>query len=59
SSAIGPLVFGAISSGTGSRRVAIGFTAAFFVAGIIGMFFVNEKAGRSAAEEFERELGRG
>jgi UMF1 family MFS transporter len=47
---IGPLIFGAISSAFGSQRVAMLSTAAFFVLGLIGMTFVNEKRGLAAAE---------
>lgn len=47
--ALGPLVFGAISSASGSERVAILATAVFFVAGFIGMFWVDEERGHKAA----------
>ncbi|HKI86215.1 MAG TPA: MFS transporter, partial [Thermoanaerobaculia bacterium] len=47
--ALGPLVFGAISSASGSERLAILATAVFFIAGFIGMFWVDEERGRAAA----------
>lgn len=47
---LGPLVFGAISSATGSQRPAILSIGAFFVVGIILLSFVNEKAGKEAAK---------
>jgi UMF1 family MFS transporter len=47
---IGPLIFGAMASSFGSQRVAMLSTAAFFILGLIGMAFVNEKRGRAAAE---------
>ena len=46
---IGPLIFGQIASRTGSQRVAMLSTAAFFLLGLIGMAFVDEKRGRAAA----------
>lgn len=46
---IGPFLFGIVSSGTGSQRIAILFTAMFFVVGLIGMNFVDEARGRAAA----------
>jgi len=51
--ATGPLLFGLVSSQTGSQRLAILSTAAFFVAGLIGMSFVDTAAGRHAAEEWD------
>ncbi len=47
---VGPLLFGAISSVAGSQRIAMLSTAAFFVLGLIGMSFVNERRGLAAAE---------
>ncbi len=47
---IGPLIFGAIASSFGSQRIAMLSTAAFFILGLIGMGFVNEKRGLAAAE---------
>jgi len=55
--AVGPLVFGALSSLTGSQRVAILSTAVFFVVGLIGLSWVDEAAGRAAAASWH-EKGR-
>jgi UMF1 family MFS transporter len=52
STAVGPMLFGIISSTTGSQRTAILSTGAFFLCGIVGMFFVNEKEGIAAARNF-------
>jgi UMF1 family MFS transporter len=52
STAIGPLVFGLLSSGTGNQRIAILATGAFFVIGIFGLRFINEKAGIEAARAY-------
>jgi UMF1 family MFS transporter len=46
---VGPLVFGALSSATGSQRLAVLLTAAFFVAGLVGMARVDERRGHAAA----------
>jgi UMF1 family MFS transporter len=46
---LGPFIFGLISTATGSQRVAILSTALFFIAGLIGMAFVNEKRGHEEA----------
>jgi UMF1 family MFS transporter len=51
--AVGPLVFGVLSSLTGSQRVAILSTGVFFVAGLVGLAWVDEKAGRAAAEAWD------
>jgi MFS transporter, UMF1 family len=51
--AVGPLVFGVLSSLTGSQRVAILSTGIFFVAGLVGLALVDEKAGRAAAEAWD------
>lgn len=53
---LGPLTFGAISSATGSQRVAILSTAAFFVLGLAGMAFINEARGRAAAHDWHEEV---
>lgn len=56
SSAFGPLVFGAVSwAAGGDQRTAILVTGAFFLAGLVGMFFVDEVAGRAAAEAADAE----
>jgi len=52
---LGPLTFGLISSATGSQRVAILSTVAFFVLGLIGMSFVNEKRGIEEARSWHEE----
>ncbi len=52
SSAIGPLVFGLLSSAAGSQRTAVIALGIFFIAGMIGLFFVNEKKGIEAARSF-------
>jgi len=52
SSGVGPLVFGSIDFYLGIRK-AILITGIFFAVGIVGMFFVDEKAGRRAAERAE------
>lgn len=52
STAIGPLTFGILSTTTGSQRTAILATGFFFLLGIIGMFFIDEKEGIRAAKEY-------
>jgi UMF1 family MFS transporter len=47
--AVGPPVFGVLADGTGSQRVAILATAAFFVLGLAALATVNEARGRAAA----------
>lgn len=54
SAVVGPFVFGLADRLSGSMRTAIGITTAFFVLGILGMLFVNERAGRQAAFEAEQ-----
>ncbi len=46
---LGPLLFGAISSASGSQRFAILSTAAFFALGLVGMARVDEARGKAAA----------
>ena len=55
STAIGPLVFGLLSSGTGDQRIAILATGMFFVVGMIGLPFVNEKRGIEAARAYDAQ----
>ena len=55
---IGPLIFGLISSAAGSQRIAMLSTAAFFVLGLIGMSFVDERRGLAAAQAWEGEHDR-
>jgi UMF1 family MFS transporter len=58
--AVGPLIFGLISSSTGSQRAAILATGAFFVLGWIGMFWIDEKRGVAASASWlERESAAG
>lgn len=52
---VGPFIFGLISSAAGSQRIAMLSTAAFFVAGLIGMTFVDERRGLAEAEAWHRE----
>ena len=46
---LGPLVFGTISSATGSQRPAILAIGVFFIVGMIVLSFVDEKRGKEAA----------
>ena len=46
---LGPLVFGTISKATGSQRPAILSIGIFFVAGIVALSFVDERAGKAAS----------
>lgn len=57
--AIGPLVFGWISSATGSQRTAALTNAAFFALGFLGMFLVDERAGLAAAAGWREPDGDG
>jgi MFS transporter, UMF1 family len=47
---LGPLVFGELTRLTGSQRPAVLAIAAFFVAGAVALWFVDEKAGKEAAK---------
>lgn len=47
---LGPLVFGLVSSLTGSQRPAILAIGSFFVVGMILLSFVNEQRGKEAAK---------
>ncbi len=51
--ALGPLVFGTTSALAGSQRTAILVTAVFFVAGFVGLFFVDQEEGRRAAKAWD------
>jgi UMF1 family MFS transporter len=55
--ACGPLVFGWISSTSGSQSTAILSTGAFFVLGFLGMFWIDERRGRAAAEAWSPGAG--
>ncbi len=46
---LGPLVFGTVSRTTGSQRPAILSIAAFFIVGMILLWFVDEKKGKEAS----------
>jgi UMF1 family MFS transporter len=50
---VGPLTFGAVSSATGSQRAAIAVNGAFFLLGLLGMWWVDEARGRAAAVAWE------
>jgi UMF1 family MFS transporter len=54
---VGPLIFGLISSGTGSQRLAILSTAGFFILGLIGMSFIDERRGLAAAQAWHERVG--
>jgi len=54
---VGPLIFGEIVKGTGSQRIAMLSTAAFFLLGLIGMSFVNEQRGLAAAQTWHERVG--
>ena len=57
--ALGPFVFGSISVLTGSQRIAVLMTAAFFVIGWIGLLYVDEEKGRAAAEAWRQARAAG
>jgi UMF1 family MFS transporter len=57
STAIGPFVFGSLSSATGNQRIAILVTGLFFLIGIVGLLFINEKKGREAAMAYSGTVG--
>lgn len=50
---LGPFLFGLISSETESQRIAMLSTIAFFVLGLVGMAFVNEKRGHEEAAAWD------
>lgn len=55
STAIGPLVFGVLSSATGNQRLAILATGTFFLLGIIGLVWIDETRGREAAVAYSNQ----
>ena len=57
--AVGPLVFGWISSASGSQRAAALANTAFFALGFLGMFLVDERAGLAAAAAWREPDGGG
>ncbi|HUO86761.1 MAG TPA: MFS transporter, partial [Thermoanaerobaculia bacterium] len=52
--AVGPFVFGALASLTGSQRVAILSTGLFFVVGLAALGGIDEGRGRAAAAAWRR-----
>jgi len=52
---LGPAIFGLISSATGSQRLAILATGAFFLLGLFGMAFVSEKKGHAEAAAWQEQ----
>jgi UMF1 family MFS transporter len=54
--ALGPILFGAVSSASGSQRVAVLVTTLFFAGGLIGLQRIDYEAGRAAARSW-REGG--
>jgi UMF1 family MFS transporter len=54
---LGPFIFGLISTATGSQRVAILSTAIFFIAGLIGMAFIDERRGHAEAASWNEGHG--
>ena len=54
---LGPFLFGLIVSATGSQRTAMLSTAAFFLLGLLGMAWIDERRGRAAVEGWEEEAG--
>jgi MFS transporter, UMF1 family len=55
---VGPFAFGLIAEAAGSQRVAMLSTAAFFVAGLVGMAFVDERRGLAEAAAWHAERSR-
>jgi UMF1 family MFS transporter len=53
--AIGPAVFGLVSSWSGSQRWAVLATLFFFAVGFVALFSVNEKRGIEGAAQWRRE----
>jgi MFS transporter, UMF1 family len=54
---IGPFLFGQISFYSGSQRIAMLSTAAFFLLGLVGMGFISEKRGLAAAQSWHEQVG--
>ncbi len=52
SGSVGPVLFGLLASGTGDQRLALLSVLFFFVAGLILLALVDERAGRHAAAEY-------
>lgn len=53
---VGPLLFGQIATAAGSQRVAMLSTAAFFILGLIGMGFIDERRGLAAAQAWHERV---
>lgn len=56
--AVGALLFGAVSSISGSQRVAMLTVGALFAIGFFAMFFIDENRGRQAAETWPQDGAR-
>ncbi len=54
---LGPFIFGALATATGSQRIAMLSTAAFFILGLIGMAFIDERRGLAAVQSWHAEAG--
>jgi MFS transporter, UMF1 family len=54
---IGPLIFGEIAMRSGSQRIAMLSTAAFFLLGLIGMSFIDDRRGLAAAQAWHERAG--
>ena len=57
--AVGPLLFGWISSASGSQRTAALANGIFFLLGFVGLFLVDERRGRAAAAAWSGRAGSG
>jgi UMF1 family MFS transporter len=57
--AVGPLLFGWISSASGSQRTAALANGVFFVLGFLGLFLIDERRGRAAAAAWNAHPGSG
>ncbi len=55
--AMGALLFGVISSSTGSQRIAMVSMGVLFTIGLVGMFSIDEGRGRAAAESWTGDGG--
>jgi len=55
--ACGPLIFGWISSVSGSQRIAAAANGTFFLLGLAGLFLVDEQKGREAARDWRPGAG--
>jgi UMF1 family MFS transporter len=55
--AVGPALFGLVSTLAGSQRTAVWVNGIFFVAGLAGLFLIDERRGRAAAEAWSPGAG--